>query len=274
MQKRKIAAKAIIISRVSTKRQQQSGYSLTGQTSDSKEYCADNNLEILKIYELAESATTGKRKIFMEAINFAASQKEIVAVVACEVNILQSSNFKELEMLKKLIDDEKIELHFCRQNLVIHKYSTSQEKMQWDLGIKLVQYRSDDARNNINNITEYKLHHGEWISLPSPIGYLHSRDRAKRGRDRIFIDPNRAPLIKRIFELYAKGIYTLPEILEKTKEWGLTNLRGNKGYLCTIHLLQIIQNPFYYGVMYYKKADKYYPHLYEPIISKELFDNV
>ncbi|WP_082022256.1 hypothetical protein [Rickettsia hoogstraalii] len=26
--------------------------------------------------------------------------------------------------------------------------------------------------------------------------------------------------------------------------------------------------------MYYKKADKYYPHLYEPIISKELFDNV
>ncbi|MCX4084079.1 recombinase family protein [Rickettsia hoogstraalii] len=103
MQKRKIAAKAIIISRVSTKRQQQSGYSLTGQTSDSKEYCADNNLEILKIYELAESATTGKRKIFMEAINFAASQKEIVAVVACEVNILQSSNFKELEMLKNLL---------------------------------------------------------------------------------------------------------------------------------------------------------------------------
>ncbi|WP_040255993.1 recombinase family protein [Rickettsia hoogstraalii] len=225
MQKRKIAAKAIIISRVSTKRQQQSGYSLTGQTSDSKEYCADNNLEILKIYELAESATTGKRKIFMEAINFAASQKEIVAVVECEVNILQSSNFKELEMLKKLIDDEKIELHFCRQNLVIHKYSTSQEKMQWDLGIKLVQYRSDDARNNVNNITEYKLHHGEWISLPSPIGYLHSRDRAKRGRDRIFIDPNRAPLIKRIFELYAKGIYTLPEIIRKNKGMGLNQFK-------------------------------------------------
>ncbi|MFP3012444.1 MAG: hypothetical protein ACEY3D_05820 [Rickettsia sp.] len=51
MQKRKIAAKAIIISRVSTKRQQQLGYSLITQTLDSKEYCADNNLEVLKIYE-------------------------------------------------------------------------------------------------------------------------------------------------------------------------------------------------------------------------------
>ena len=34
----------------------------------------------------------------------------------------------------------------------------------------------------------------------------------------------------------------------------------------------IIQNPFYYGVMRVKKTGKEYPHIYEPIISKELFD--
>lgn len=271
MQRRKIAAKAIIISRVSTKRQQESGYSLTGQTSDSKEYCADNNLEILKIYEFPESATTGKRKKFMEAINFAASQKEIIAVVADKICRLQRS-FNELEMLEKFINDEKIELHFCLDKVIIHKYSTSHEIMKWNAGIIAAKYCADYARDNANNAIEYKLHHGEWISLPPPIGYLHNANKTKKGRDRIFIDPDRAPLIKRIFELYAKGIYTLPEILEKTKEWGLTNLRGNKGYLCATHLLQIIQNSFYYGVMYYKKTDKYYPHLYEPIISKELFD--
>ncbi|AAY61210.1 resolvase, N terminal domain protein [Rickettsia felis str. Pedreira] len=270
MQKRKIAAKTIIISRVSTKRQQQSGYSLTVQTLDSKEYCTDNNLDILKIYEFAESATTGKRKKFMEAINFAASQKEIVAVVADKIARLQRS-FNELEMLEKFINDEKIELHFCLDKVVIHKYSMSHERMKWNAGIIAAKYCADYARDNMNCSIKHKLHHGEWISIP-PVGYLHNANTTKKGRDRIFIDPNRAPLIKRIFELYAKGIYTLPEILEKTKEWGLTNLRGNKGYLCTTYLLQIIQNPFYYGVMYYKKGDKYYPHLYEPIISKELFD--
>lgn len=174
-------------------------------------------------------------------------------------------------MLEKFINDEKIELHFCLDKVVIHKYSTSHERIKWNAGIIAAKYCADYARDNMNCSIKHKLHHGEWISIP-PVGYLHNANTTKKGRDRIFIDPNRAPLIKRIFELYAKGIYTLPEILEKTKEWGLTNLRGDKGYLCITHLLQIIQNPFYYGVMYYKKADKYYPHLYEPIISKELFD--
>lgn len=32
----------------------------------------------------------------------------------------------------------------------------------------------------------------------------------------------------------------------------------------------ILQNPFYYGVMYYNKS--YFPHIYEKLISKELFD--
>lgn len=59
---------------------------------------------------------------------------------------------------------------------------------------------------------------------------------------------------------------------KKTKEWGLTNYRGNQGYLGRAHIHAILCNPFYYGVMYYKKGNKHYPHVYEPIINKDTFD--
>ncbi|WP_342268180.1 recombinase family protein [Candidatus Tisiphia endosymbiont of Empis tessellata] len=91
-------------------------------------------------------------------------------------------------------------------------------------------------------------------------------------KGKIIIDPNRGPLIKKIFETYATGSHTLPEILKKTKEWGLRNSRGNQDYLCHSYLYSIITNPFYYGVMRVLKTKKEYQHIYPPLISKELFD--
>lgn len=40
----------------------------------------------------------------------------------------------------------------------------------------------------------------------------------------------------------------------------------------TIH--NILKNPFYYGEMWLKKQNKLVPHIYEPIITKALFDKV
>lgn len=45
-------------------------------------------------------------------------------------------------------------------------------------------------------------------------------------------------------------------MLEKTKEWGLRNSRGNQGQLCQSHVYSIITNPFYYGVMRVLKTKK------------------
>lgn len=82
----------------------------------------------------------------------------------------------------------------------------------------------------------------------------------------------RAPLIRKLFEEYATGNYTLGEMVKRTKEWGLRNSRGNQGHLCLSHIHYILTNPFYHGVMHYQKGNLYYPHIYPPIISKELFD--
>ncbi|MCC8400111.1 MAG: recombinase family protein [Rickettsia endosymbiont of Platyusa sonomae] len=266
------AKKAVILARVSS-REQEDGYSIEAQKYRLQEYCTRAGLEILKIFEFSESSTVGKRKKFMEAIDFAKKQKELVAVVTDKVDRLQRS-YKETPLLNDLIDRGKIELHFYTENCIIHKHSTSQEKMMWNIFVMMAQSYVDSLRDNVNRSIDQKLRLGEWISTV-PIGYLHIKNKGKgseRGKGQIIVDPDRAPIVRKIFETYATGNYTLPEMLKKTREWGLRNSRGNQGYLCHSHIHSIIQNPFYYGVMKVQKTGKKYQHIYPPLITKELFD--
>ncbi|MFY9589648.1 recombinase family protein [Rickettsia endosymbiont of Halotydeus destructor] len=270
MIERKVATKAILLSRVSSKEQEE-GYSINAQKHRMQEYCIRKGLEVLKVFEFAESSTKGDRKKFMESIDFAKKHKEIIAVVTDKVDRLQRS-YEKVPLLNKLIKEEKIELHFYTENCIIHKYSTNQERMLWNIFIMLAQNYVDSLKDNINRAISQKLREGRWVST-APIGYLHvKKDVSKRGQSDIVIDENRAVLVKRIFELYATGNYSLIQILKKTKEWGLTNSRGNQGHLCKSHIYKIIQNPFYYGVMRLLKTGKEYPHKYPTIIDKSLFD--
>lgn len=267
LQDRKQAVKAILLARVSSKEQEE-GYSIEAQKYRLQEYCMRKDLEVLQIFELVESSTVGTRQKFMEAIKFAKAQKEIIAVIADKVDRLQRS-FKESSLLNELINQEKIELHFCTENCVIHKCSTSSDKLMWNMNVVMAQSYVDNLRDNVNRSIAQKLREGQWVST-APIDYLHIKGGRRQGK--IVPDPERAPLIRKLFEEYATGIYTIPQLRKKTKEWGLTNYRGNQGYLGRAHIHAILCNPFYYGLMYYKKGKKHYPHIYEPIIDKELFD--
>ncbi|WP_341749685.1 recombinase family protein [Candidatus Tisiphia endosymbiont of Sialis lutaria] len=214
------AKKAVILARVSS-REQEDGYSIEAQKYRLQEYCTRKGLEILKIFEFSESSTIGNRKKFMEAIDFAKKQKELVAVVTDKVDRLQRS-YKETPLLNDLIEKGKIELHFYTENCVIHKNSTSQERMMWNIFVMMAQSYVDSLKDNINRSIEQKLRLGEWVST-APIGYLHvTSKKSERGKGQIIIDPDRAPLVKKIFETYATGNYTLLAILKKNSKVGLT----------------------------------------------------
>jgi len=137
IQERKKATKAIILARVSLK-EQEDGYSIDTQKHRLQEYCLRQDLEILKVFEFSESSTVGNRDKFRQAIDFAKAQKEIVAVVSDKVDRLQRS-YKETPLLNDLVEREKIELHFYTENCIIHKYSTSQERMMWNMNVFMNQ---------------------------------------------------------------------------------------------------------------------------------------
>jgi site-specific DNA recombinase len=260
-----IACKAIILTRVSSKEQEE-GYSIDAQKHRLQLYCERKELSVIKVFELVESSTQGDRKHFMAMIKFVKSQRETIAIVADKVDRVQRS-FKEYPMLDALIQEGKIELHFNTENYIIHRDSVSQERLMWSMGVIMAQSYVDNLRDNVKRSIDHKIRQGEWIAM-APLGYLNIKDSRDRGD--IIVDADRAPFICKIFEAYSSGARTLEEIRLQSVEWGIKNRVGKKENLTRSQIHQIINNPFYYGRMSIK--GRLYEHRYPPLISKNLFD--
>jgi len=206
------AKKAIILARVSSKEQEE-GYSIDAQKHRLETYCLRRNLNVLKVFEITESSTMGDRRRFMAMIKFVKAQKDPVAIVADKVDRVQRS-FKEYPLLDELIQKGKIELHFNTENYIIHKDSVSQERLMWSMGVIMAQSYIDSMRDNVKRSFDQKIRQGEWIAK-APLGYLNVKD--ERGRSDIVPDPDAAPLVKKLFEEYATGAFTISEMVQKAK---------------------------------------------------------
>jgi site-specific DNA recombinase len=108
---------------------------------------------------------------------------------------------------------------------------------------------------------------------PALFGYLNEKHADKKCQ--VIIDPERAHLVKQMFEKVAYEKWSGRKIFHWLKfELNMKTRNGNKGLtLGNIYLL--LQSPFYYGVFEYpNKSGNFYTGRHEPIITKELFDQV
>ncbi|MBU1932115.1 recombinase family protein, partial [Patescibacteria group bacterium] len=83
-------------------------------------------------------------------------------------------------------------------------------------------------------------------------------------------DPERFKLVKRIFQLYSTGNYSLKEVRNIITKAGLRS--RNEKVLCVSNIQAILVNPFYYGA--FKFNNELYQGNHKPAISKKLFDKV
>ena len=141
------AIKAVILSRVSSKDQQE-GYSLEVQTERLEKYCDRKGLHILKKFKIVESSTKGDRKEFMEIIKFIKQHREPIAFVADKVDRIQRSQ-KETPLLDELVRKGKLELHFNSESYVIHQESTAHELMMWGMGVVIAKCHTDLLSENV-----------------------------------------------------------------------------------------------------------------------------
>jgi site-specific DNA recombinase len=106
---------------------------------------------------------------------------------------------------------------------------------------------------------------GHWPSF-APIGYVNSPVTR-----RIEPDPERAPIIAKLFEWYATGDISLKAITKKAAAAGLTN-RASGRPLVRAKIHQILQNPIYCGDFHW--LGRLYEGQHEPLISRDLFERV
>jgi site-specific DNA recombinase len=131
------------------------------------------------------------------------------------------------------------------------------------------------AKNYIDNLSEEtrkgmleKAEQGIWPSY-APLGYLNVD--GANGKRTIQPDPQLAPIIRKMFEWYATGEYSLAEVTKKAQAAGMIFRKsGNPVPKATIH--KTLHNRIYTGDFDFD--GRTYRGSYEPIISRELWQRV
>ena len=108
-----------------------------------------------------------------------------------------------------------------------------------------------------------KLRNGDYPAY-APIGYLN-----ELRHHTIIKDPQRAEAVKKVFEAYATGKYTLEDLQKLSFSIGLAGQRKGKA-IAVSKIQTMLKNPFYYGLFVFKGET--YQGNHEPIISKQLFE--
>src|SRR3989344_5110518 len=216
--------KAINVSRVSTEEQKDLGNSLPAQEGRIERYCNSKSLEVIKCFSFDESAYKDKRDEFDKLLEFVQeiAKKEKVAVCFGKVDRLSRSIFdKRVGTLYEMAVADKIELHFVSDGQVVNHLMSAVEKFQFGMSLGLAKYYSDAIGDNVKRAFEQKRRNGEWTGAVR-LGYLNvSLNEQKRLRKDIIIDPERGHLVKKMFELYATGNFSLETVRLKIAELGL-----------------------------------------------------
>lgn len=260
--------KAVIFARVSTREQAEEGYSLAAQEKLLNEYSSKKEFSIGKRFSIPESAS-GKqeRKLFNQMIEYVFEHKD-VKIILCEKVDRITRNFKDAVKLQDwLNEDEERQIHFVKQNLIIHKNSKSNDQFMWDMFLVLARQYSNNLSEETKKGLFEKAEQG-WFPGNHKRGYKTVGDIGQK----IWVVENDIPDAKFIevgFVLYNTGNYTLRTLAKELFEQGWI-LNGKSISISELHKLLV--DPFYSGDFIWH--GKKYPGKHTPLISKELFNSV
>jgi len=258
--------KAIIYARVSTKEQEETGYSLDSQEKLLKDYAQNKGFDTKKTIRVSESAS-GKqiRKTFNEMLRYATKNK--IPVILCEKIDRLTRNLKDAASISDwLSDDDKREVHFVKESFVVNKNTRAHENLVWDMKVAIARFYANNLSEEVRKGQREKLAQG-WLPTTPPLGY---KTIGEKGHKIHVIDKEVAPLVRKMFNLYATGNYSLNALLQKMYEEGLRNRKGRR--ICKSRLHEYLSEPFYYGK--FRWSGQIHKGQHEPLISKELFDEV
>ena len=255
--------KAVILARVSTEEQREAGNSLPAQVHRLEEYCQRKGFELLKTYSFDESAYKLKRDEFDKAMDFIKESKEKIVVCFDKVDRFTRNIFdKRVPVLYELAMQDRIELHFSSDNLVITSNISAVEKFHFGTNINLAKYFSDAISDNTKRALEQMRRNGEWPGS-ARIGYIKDTEGTR-------VDAEKADLIQKMFELYSTGNYSIKTLQAEMKRLRLKSKNGK--YLAPSMIYKVLTDKFYIGIM--TSNGREYPHKYPHIIARELFDRV
>jgi site-specific DNA recombinase len=255
---------AVCYARVSTLEQAENNNSLPVQNDKFREHCRRNEIEIVETFVDRQSARTiSKRPEFQRMMDFCRKQpSEISQVIVADLSRFarnvadQGASMAALSLLGIQVTsiDEPI------------AGNTAAGILSRNMIGCFSQFFSDSLSEKTRDRMEAAVKSGRFVWV-SPVGYLNEK---KEWGSVIKVDSERAPFVRKGFELIATGGYSADDALRTVTALGLTTRKGRPVPRQTWHC--IIRNPIYAG--WVRSKDLVVRGVHEPIVSQELFDTV
>jgi len=248
-----------IYARKSTDDQSRQIRSIEDQIAELTDLARRHDLHVVEILTERQTAKRPGRPVFNAMLD-RIEKREAVGILAWHPDRL-ARNSLDAGRIIYMVDTGSIkDLRFCTQTFE----ATAQGKFNLGIMFNQSKYYVDNLSENIKRGQRQKLKSGIW-PMRAPIGYLN--DSPTRT---ILPDPQRAALIRKAFELYATGDYTIDQITEALDRLGLINHHGDALSRAQVH--RLLQNPIYAGVIEY--SGERYPGRHEPLVEQAVFDAV
>ncbi|MFA5024332.1 MAG: recombinase family protein [Patescibacteria group bacterium] len=263
MQNENESMRAVGYARVSSKDQEDTGYSLPAQEKLLHDYADRNGFDLVKVFAIQESAA-GKiqRKIFHEMLEYVTKAK--INTVFVETTDRLTRNFADVPVIDEwILADEKHTIHLVKEGCTLHKDSKSHEWFMWRVKVATAEYYIRLLSENVKKGQKEKLAQG-WLPSKPPLGY---KTTGEKGHKIHIIDPDKSPLVKKMFDLYASNRYSTKKLADEMHKLGMRSRGGNKVSHSRVH--QLLGDPFYYGMNRWNGKVAQGGH--EPLITKELF---
>ena len=255
--------KAILYVRVSTDEQAEKGHSLGHQEDRLRNYCLQNNIEVVAFFREDHSAKSFERPAFKQLLTFIKSNKKVADMLFFLKWDRFSRNAADAyaminQLLRLGVEPQAMEQPL-NMEIPEHKFM---------LAIYLAAPEVENDRRALNIIAGMRkaMKEGRWMG-GAPKGYIRSRDLDNRP---CIIPGKDATLIVWAFEMMATGQHHIEELRRLANKKGLKVSRN--AFWC------MLRNPAYIGKIIippYKDEELITVEgRQEPIISNGLFYEV
>jgi site-specific DNA recombinase len=253
---------AVLRARVSSKEQEEGGFSLPAQIRPLQEYAARNGMVIVRDFVDVESSKVGGRAGFKEMVAYLRKHHATCRTILVEKTDRLYRNIKDWGTL----DELGVTIHFVKENMVIGPESRSND--QFVHGIKVLMARNYSL-NLGEETTKGMLEKARAGIYPSnaPVGYRNADGPA--GKRIIIPDPHTAHVIAELFRRFATGTYSIRALVAEIRAEGIT-LRGRR--LCSSTIHQILRKRLYMGDFDWDGTT--YEGTHEPLATRECWERV
>lgn len=242
------------------------GFSLDGQEYENRRFAEAMGYEVVKVFrEEGKSAGTLKRPVLQEMMRWGYEHaSEFEAVIFWKWERISRGTEEDYVILGKF---------FAACNVIplsvmeCNDDTPEGELLRWiTKGTSLYERRKIGQRTSMG--MEQKARSGI-LPHKAPIGYLNVG--TKEDKRIIIVDEEKAPFIKRAFELYATGNYSLKRLGETLYYEGFRHPKTGEKFPPR-KFEWMLKNTFYIGKVVYK--GKVYEGTQEPIVPRDLFYQV